>query len=1220
MPVFNGDFKANFIDGSNFDDTINGFEENDTLNGLDGDDELYGGADDDELYGGDDNDTLDGGSGNDGLNGGAGDDVFIQGNDGGSSTIIGGTGTDLLDLSLTAVGWGIDLSAGTGTSGGTALSISGIERVNFGSGNDQARGGPDSGTTYSLYGGGGNDTLYFSAGRDLLFGGTDDDTFIVDDPTNISAFDNIFSGSGNDRLLIQTQADGDFFDMFSVDVTSIAEIEFAAVGSDMDVRLRLSGNEHTSTGAEYANNLLVDGNNVTGSTEIIQIDMSSDTMLDLSGWTFIGWGGQGERVEINGDADAETITGTTMDDDIDGAGGDDLIAYVGGADTLDGGLGTDTLEASALAMDLVIDLTAGTGSYNGDALVVAGFERVNFGSGNDQARGGPDSGTTYSLYGGGGNDTLYFSAGRDLLFGGTDDDTFIVDDPTNISAFDNIFSGSGNDRLLIQTQADGDFFDMFSVDVTSIAEIEFAAVGSDMDVRLRLSGNEHTSTGAEYANNLLVDGNNVTGSTEIIQIDMSSDTMLDLSGWTFIGWGGQGERVEINGDADAETITGTSMVDRIEGGAGADTLDGGGGSQDILSYAGSASAVTINLATNSFTGGDATGDVISGFEIFEGSGNADQLLGNGSGNTLFGLGGDDTLDGMAGDDLLDGGDDIDTVTFINSGSGIDLKLDGSNDAVATGFGNDTVRNVENIIGSGMDDTLMGDAVDNMIEGGDGDDVLGGGGGTSNTVSYAGATSGVNVSLSTTAAQKTGGAGTDTITNFQNILGSGNGDQLEGDGNTNILTGGGGNDTLVGDGGADTLFGGSGSDDLFGGSQGDTLFGGGDADDIRGGSGSDTLEGGDGNDTLDGGSGTDTAIFSGAFADYDVTGSYLTGFSFSDMVGSDGVDELDDVEFAQFSDQTVDLMGLNNAPPVVTIADQNVAGGVWTLLSTVMSVTDAETDPITQYWLWDDEGGNNWWADGGYVDANAGYITSNLSDIWFQGDSVDSSQTLWVRVRDGYNWSAWDQFQLVTSVNAPPVVSVPDQTVDKSEWTLLSDVMSITDPDGDTMTSYEIYDNQGGNSWWADGGYVDASTGYTTSNLSDIWFRGDAVAGSQTLWVRANDGTEWSGWDDFLLITEGNTAPTATVDDQTVDILEWTLLSGVLNVTDPDGDTMVNYEIYDNQGATAGGRMADMWMPRPDTRRPTFRISGSVGTAPRATRRSGSGSMTERIGATGTVSY
>ena len=161
------------------------------------------------------------------------------------------------------------------------------------------------------------------------------------------------------------------------------------------------------------------------------------------------------------------------------------------------------------------------------------------------------------------------------------------------------------------------------------------------------------------------------------------------------------------------------MQDVIEGGAGADTLDGGGGNNDILSYAGSSAGVTINLGTGSYTGGDANGDVISGFEHLEGSGQADLLRGSGAGESIFGLAGDDTLDGAAGDDVLDGGDDIDTVTYINSSSAINLKLNGSVGAVATGDGNDTVRSVENIIGSSKDDTLLGDALDNLIEGGGG---------------------------------------------------------------------------------------------------------------------------------------------------------------------------------------------------------------------------------------------------------------------------------------------------------------------------------------------------------------------------------------------------------------------------------------------------------------------------------------------------------------------
>jgi len=52
------------------------------------------------------------------------------------------------------------------------------------------------------------------------------------------------------------------------------------------------------------------------------------------------------------------------------------------------------------------------------------------------------------------------------------------------------------------------------------------------------------------------------------------------------------------------------------------------------------------------------------------------------------------------------------------------------------------------------------------------------------------------------------------------------------------------------------------------------------------------------------------------------------------------------------------------------------------------------------------------------------------------------------------------------------------------------------------------------------GYVDASSGYVidASQLSDLWLRSDTAASDQTLWIRANDGSGWGGWDSFDLIT------------------------------------------------------------------------------------------------------
>src|SRR6185437_154730 len=98
--------------------------------------------------------------------------------------------------------------------------------------------------------------------------------------------------------------------------------------------------------------------------------------------------------------------------------------------------------------------------------------------------------------------------------------------------------------------------------------------------------------------------------------------------------------------------------------------------------------------------------------------------------------------------------------------------------------------------------------DNVIEGLAGNDTMVGGGGT-DTVSYANATAGVTVNLANVAAQNTVGAGTDTISGFENLTGSAFADTLTGDAGNNVITGGAGNDTIAGRGGSDTIDGGAG---------------------------------------------------------------------------------------------------------------------------------------------------------------------------------------------------------------------------------------------------------------------------------------------------------------------------------------------------------------------------------------------------------------------------
>jgi Ca2+-binding RTX toxin-like protein len=127
-------------------------------------------------------------------------------------------------------------------------------------------------------------------------------------------------------------------------------------------------------------------------------------------------------------------------------------------------------------------------------------------------------------------------------------------------------------------------------------------------------------------------------------------------------------------------------------------------------------------------------------------------------------------------------------------------LTGQNTA---GAGTDTLSNFENLMGSIYNDTLTGDGNANVIEGGAGNDTINGAGGI-DTLSYFHAGSAVTINLATTSAQNTVGAGTDTISNFENLTGSAYGDTLTGDGNANVIQGGDGNDTINGAGGTDTL--------------------------------------------------------------------------------------------------------------------------------------------------------------------------------------------------------------------------------------------------------------------------------------------------------------------------------------------------------------------------------------------------------------------------------
>ncbi|MEW9617774.1 cadherin domain-containing protein [Shinella sp. S4-D37] len=120
---------------------------------------------------------------------------------------------------------------------------------------------------------------------------------------------------------------------------------------------------------------------------------------------------------------------------------------------------------------------------------------------------------------------------------------------------------------------------------------------------------------------------------------------------------------------------------------------------------------------------------------------------------------------------------------------------------------------------------------------------------------------------------------------------------------------------------------------------------------------DTLTGNGGNDTFDGGAGEDTAVYTGARNDYTITDNEDGTWTVTDNRGSgttDGADTLTKIEFAKFSDKTVEL-GVDdqepeNTAPTITSGDGEATAAVEVAENatavTTVTASDAEGGALT----------------------------------------------------------------------------------------------------------------------------------------------------------------------------------------------------------------------------------------------------------------------------------
>jgi Ca2+-binding RTX toxin-like protein len=143
--------------------------------------------------------------------------------------------------------------------------------------------------------------------------------------------------------------------------------------------------------------------------------------------------------------------------------------------------------------------------------------------------------------------------------------------------------------------------------------------------------------------------------------------------------------------------------------------------------------------------------------FYEGTSGVDHLTGQNGKN--------DTFAGLAGKDVIDGGTGSDTVLYGDKTAVISVDLDGTHPVTvkAGGVVEDTIKNIENVVGGSGNDRLTGDGNANRLDGGDGDDTIIGGSGPDTLLGGAGNDTVRDTEGLIVAGDKiNGGAGTDKI--------------------------------------------------------------------------------------------------------------------------------------------------------------------------------------------------------------------------------------------------------------------------------------------------------------------------------------------------------------------------------------------------------------------------------------------------------------------------
>jgi len=401
--------------------------------------------------------------------------------------------------------------------------------VSLGGGNDWFTGGLG---LDSLNGGAGNDTFYMAdgdldntvSGFESITGGADTDTIQLTDAATLDfATDVVISGveifigsSGNDSIrLTATQLAGlTTFDLAggtnTLDTVASGNISASALPAISNVATgNLAGSTGTDTvtltGAQLDAMLIgagtIDlgagtGDTITVTTTSADLNTlgSTDAAIEgveaftLSGAAAIDLSGQIEAYTITGSGGGDIITGGSAADTINAGGGNDTINGFAGADDVDGGAGTDTIVLAATSADLngATDGRITTLEAVSAAAAAAGVA-INLSA---QSEG-------FSITGSGFGDSITATVVADTIVAGAGDDTV-----HGFVGSDSVDGGAGTADTIVLLATSGDLNSAGNAQIVNVEVIKAAAAGAGVKIDLSAQSEGFAVTGSIFGDTI----------------------------------------------------------------------------------------------------------------------------------------------------------------------------------------------------------------------------------------------------------------------------------------------------------------------------------------------------------------------------------------------------------------------------------------------------------------------------------------------------------------------------------------------------------------------------------------------------------------------------------------------------------------------------------------------------------------------------------------------